>query len=66
MNKFTKIKEGSVEIEHFSTASVIKITFKHQEQKNEQGEIEEVLTEQWLDYTQFADLKKAIGLVDNY
>lgn len=63
MNKFTKIKEGSVEIEHFSTASVIKITFKHQEQKNEQSDLEEVLTEHWLDYVQFADLKKAIDLI---
>jgi hypothetical protein len=46
MSGFTKIKEDTVEIEHFSTASVIKITFKHQEQKNQQGDMEEILTEQ--------------------
>ena len=66
MSGFTKIKEGTVEIEHFSTSSGIKITFKHQEQKNQQGDMEEIVTEQWFDYSQFSDLKKAVNLTDNW
>lgn len=66
MSGFTKIKEGTVEIEHFSTSSTIKITFTHQEQKNQQGDMEEIVTEQWFDYSQFSDLKKAVNLTDNW
>lgn len=66
MSGFKKIKEGTVEIEHFSTASVIKVTFTHQEQKNQQGDMEEIITEQWFDYAQFSDLKKAVNLTDNW
>jgi len=61
MSGFTKIKEGTVEIEHFSTASVIKITFTHQEPKNQSGEMEEIVTEQWFGYREFSDLKKAVN-----
>jgi hypothetical protein len=66
MSGFTKIKEGSVEIDHFSASSTIKIIFKHLEQKNQQGEMEELVTIEWLDYAQFSDLKKAVNLTDNW
>lgn len=66
MSGFTKINEGTVKIEHFSTSSTIKITFTHQEQKNQQGDTEEIVTEQWFDYSQFSDLKKAVNLTDNW
>lgn len=63
--RFTKIRENTVEIEHFSTASVIKITFTYQEPKNQQGDMEEIVTEQWFSYDQFSDLKRAINLIDD-
>jgi len=66
MSGFTKIKEGTVEIEHFSTASVIKITFTHQEPKNQSGEMEEIVTEQWFGYREFSDLKKAVNETDDW
>ena len=66
MSGFTKIKENTVEIEHLSTASEIKVTFTHQAQKNQQGEMEEVVIEQWFDYPQFSDLKKAVNLTDDW
>lgn len=28
--------------------------------------MEEVVTEQWFDYDQFSDLKKAVNLTDNW
>ena len=66
MSGFKKIKVNTVEIEHFSTASVIKVTFTHQEPKNQQWEMEEVITEQWFHYAEFSDLKEAINLTDNW
>ena len=66
MSGFAKINEGTVEIEHLSTASVIKITFTHQEQKSQQGETEGVITELWLEYAEFSDLKKAVNRTDNW
>lgn len=66
MSGFTKIKENTVEIEHFSTAGLIKITFTHQQQKTQQGEMEEIVTEQWFEYAQFSDLKKAVNLTDDW
>ena len=61
MSGFTKRIKGSVEIEHFSTASLIKITFSHKEQKNQFGDMETIVTEQWFSYSEFSDLYEAIN-----
>jgi len=66
MSGFTIIKHNTVEIEHISCASVIKITFTHQEEKTQGGEMEDVVTEVWFDYTEFSDLKKAVNLTDDW
>ena len=66
MSGFTKIKENTVEIEHFSSASVIKITFTHQEEKTQGGEMEDIVTEQWFNYEEFSDLKRAVNLTDDW
>jgi len=66
MSGFTKIKENTVEIEHISCASVIKITFTHQEEKTQGGEMEYIVTEEWFDYAEFSDLKKAVNLTDDW
>ncbi|MFA5300673.1 MAG: hypothetical protein WC389_20995 [Lutibacter sp.] len=60
MSGFKKISIGSVEIEHFSTSSLIKITFKH-EVPDESGKTEEVVSEQWFSYSEFTDLRHACG-----
>jgi len=66
MEGFKTINVGTVKIEHLSTASVIKITFTHTEQKNQQGDMEEIITEKWFDYKEFSDLKKAVNLADSW
>lgn len=66
MSGFTKIKEGTVEIEHFSASSTIKIVFTQQVEKNQQGDTEEIVSVQWFDYGEFSDLKKACNLTDDW
>ena len=66
MSGFTKINVGTVEIEHFSTASLIKVTFKQMLQKDQAGNMTEIINEKWFDYTEFSDLKKACNLTDDW
>lgn len=66
MSGFIKIKQGSVEIKHFSTSSLIRLTIKHEQENHEKGDIEEAITVVWLDYEQFSNLKKAVNLTDDW
>ncbi len=65
MGGFTDININTVKIKHFSTASIIRITFTHNEE-TQQGNTEEVITEQYFSYAEFSDLKKAINLTDDW
>ena len=62
MNNFVKVKEGTIEIEHNSTASLILIRITHRE-PTEDGGCEDITKEEWLSYEQFSDLKKAIDKI---
>lgn len=55
---FTKVANETVEFEHFSTASVIKLTFTNTDpmEPDEVTKTKEV----WLSYSDFKDLKKAV------
>ena len=61
---WTKIKKGTVEIEHFSTSSLIKITFTHEFQKNQQGDMDTAKTVIWFEYDEFEDLMNAIDQIN--
>ena len=63
MSGWKEIQKGRVKIEHFSTASLIKITATATEDTS-QGVFEEVENVLWLDYGAFADLRSAINKTD--
>lgn len=60
MSGWVKVESGSVEIEHLSTSSLIKIIITEQEEY-EQGKFKEVKKEVWLDYYTWYDLQEAIN-----
>jgi hypothetical protein len=66
MSGFVKRKVGTVEIEHYSSSSNIKITFTHEVEIDISGNTEKVVTEQWFDYAEFSDLKKACNQTDDW
>ena len=66
MSGFTKIEIDNVTIEHYSTSSQIKITIVYPQPWEEDGPYEAFKKELWLDYTEFDDLKKAIGRTDDW
>ena len=63
MSGWTVIEIGSVELEHMSTSSLIKITVRRTEHIQQGMEVP-VKHELWLTYTEFSNLKKAISLTE--
>jgi hypothetical protein len=61
MSGFTKIKVGDVELEHYSTSSLIKMTLTTMEELKQGAKAEKVETVVWFEYSTFDDLIKAIG-----
>jgi hypothetical protein len=66
MSGFTKIKEDTVKIEHFSSSSLIKVTFTHEFITNGNGDLETSITDKWFEYGEFSDLKKAVNKTDDW
>lgn len=60
-DSWTKRKVGTIEIEHLSTAHIVKLTINAEEEVR-QGVFEIVEQEIWMDYETFSDLRKAILL----
>lgn len=63
MSGFVLITTGCVAIEHYSTASLIKITIAQGVEKDQSGATETVNNEIWLEYNEFKDLALAIKRV---
>ena len=60
MSGWTIREIGSVELEHISVSSLIKITIRRTEHIQQGMEVP-IKQEFWLTYTEFSDLKKAIS-----
>lgn len=61
MENWTELEQGSIKMEHNSTASLVKITIKGREEVSP-GVFEDTETEIWLDYGQFSDLQKIVSI----
>ena len=64
MSGFTTVEKGTIKIVHHSTSSLIQVIIKDKVEV-EQGKFEDFDKIVWLDYTEFSDLKEAIGIIDN-
>lgn len=66
MSGFVSIGQGPIHLKHYSAASVIKLIITQQVPKNQQGDVEDVVTEVIMNYSEFSDLKKAVNKTDEW
>jgi hypothetical protein len=65
MNDFVIAKSGGIEIRHFSTASLVKI-LNYTKEEVSQGVVENVTNEYWFEYSEIADLYKALRKLEEH